>query len=324
MKFPLTIIFLLITPFLFAQVNLVPNPSFEQFDTCPNYFVQFDNYVKLWFNPSMGNPDYYNSCSSFMNVPSNYMGFQSAKSGVGYAGLYFYYPLNYREYIEIQLLDSLTSGTKYYISFWAALCDSCNISTDRLSLAISNDSLLNDTTVLLYFTPQINNPIGNYIIDRTNWVKISGTYVAYGGERFLSIGNFNTDSNTNIFSVTGGGTTDPVYDAAYYYIDDVCVSIDSLTCYEPVAILENNSKSNSINIFPNPATNELNLDCALTDKSYFELFDMLGAKRKVVTLDIGSQTKRIDLTGIDSGLYFYSVVDWKGNRIKTGKLVVIK
>src|SRR5271157_5345469 len=80
---------------LHAQ-NLVPNPSFEQYDTCPNSSGQI-NYAKYWFQGGPGNPDYFNICSSTLpypgnqfSVPQNAWGYQFAYEGNAYCGEYSY------------------------------------------------------------------------------------------------------------------------------------------------------------------------------------------------------------------------------------------
>jgi hypothetical protein len=43
--------------------NLVPNGSFEQYDTCPtNVNGTSLQYANSWVNPNAGTPDYYNAC----------------------------------------------------------------------------------------------------------------------------------------------------------------------------------------------------------------------------------------------------------------------
>ena len=321
MKIHLTIIFLLITPFLFAQVNLVPNPSFEEYTVCPDAASEI-NYAVSWYS-STTSCDLYNSCSSSadVSVPDNSMGTQEplGTNCKGYAGIFTYIEnLNYREYIYAKLDSQLLIGKKYYISFYVSLADDINCGIDKIGILLTTNQLIYGTTIINNFVNYSQVRAPSPITDRINWIKISGSFVADSNYDYVNIGNFYSNENTDAIKLDNLNCT------SYYFIDDICVSTDSLTCYEPDAILENNSKSNSVNIFPNPATDELTIDCALTDKSYFELFDLIGAKRKAVMLDCGSQTKRIDLTDIDSGLYFYSVVDRKGNRIKTGKLIVIK
>jgi len=326
MKFHLTIIFLLITPFLFAQVNLVPNPSFENYTVCPNNMSQFD-YVSGWVSYTISS-DYYNACNNnihSVSVPKNCIGYQKAADGNAYAGLQIYNSIlsisPYREIIGCQLINSLVVNQKYYLSFKVNAADQNEIYTNNIGMMFSNKSFIHiypdwpfDSVFIKNFSHLHSI---NVITDTANWTTIKGTFIADSAYKYLMIGNFYDDNHTVII---GGGSAAEVY----YLIDEICVSTDSLTCNQPDAVAEINSINEKFNVYPNPATNELTIDCDLTDKSYFELYDVIGAKRKTVALDCGSQTKRIDLTDIDSGLYFYSVVDRKGNRIKTGKLVVIK
>ncbi|MEX2379920.1 MAG: gliding motility-associated C-terminal domain-containing protein [Vicingaceae bacterium] len=55
------------------------------------------------------------------------------------------------------------------------------------------------------------------IIDTSGWVKIEGIYLAEGGEQYLTIGNFNDDTNTS-YHIFNNNATIP---SSYYYIDDV-------------------------------------------------------------------------------------------------------
>ena len=58
--------FLFFASQLKAQVNLVPNPSFEEYDTCPDLLDRVQ-YATHWMN--FGNsPDYYNSCSVLTDI----------------------------------------------------------------------------------------------------------------------------------------------------------------------------------------------------------------------------------------------------------------
>lgn len=64
---------------MFAQVNLVPNPSFEDTVSCPNYANQIDKAVG--WHASRNTPDYFNGCdwlTSNQSVPNNFRGYQYA------------------------------------------------------------------------------------------------------------------------------------------------------------------------------------------------------------------------------------------------------
>ena len=100
---------------LIGQYNLVPNPSFEIFDTCPTNGNQLYRTIN-WINPIFNStPDYLNMCNAFgWGVPSNIYGDEPAHSGVAYSsiitgGINPSNPIfnNYREYMETELMDSL-------------------------------------------------------------------------------------------------------------------------------------------------------------------------------------------------------------------------
>jgi len=127
----LTIFILKKSSFVIAQINLVPNFSFEQNDTCPNTEDQIQ-YALGWAkyscnSPYISTPDYYNICSpdTLMGIPKSSTGFQNAhRNCTAYAGLVSYsipgWP-NYREHIGIQLSSPLTIGQKYFLSFYTVM-----------------------------------------------------------------------------------------------------------------------------------------------------------------------------------------------------------
>jgi len=121
---------------------------------------------------------------------------------------------------------------------------------------------------LLPYTPQINY-LGSPITDTLNWILISGSYTALGGEKYITIGNFNSDSNTStaVVNPTGSGGTE-----AYYYIDDVYVG----TCdtIKPPVIVSSLSvpnvftpNSDGINdVFKIQGSNIQTLTCSIYDR----------------------------------------------------------
>ncbi|MCE9539031.1 MAG: hypothetical protein K8R85_07425 [Bacteroidetes bacterium] len=75
--------------FLNAQ-NLVPNPSFEQYSSCPNTECGI-SLAAGWYSAGY-TPDYYNSCGSpsgpfEFGVPQNAVGYQHPASGNAYVGI---------------------------------------------------------------------------------------------------------------------------------------------------------------------------------------------------------------------------------------------
>jgi OOP family OmpA-OmpF porin len=167
-----------------GQVNFVPNPSFEQYNTCPDLSSHIGD-ADYWFNPSSHSPDYFNFCSpnTYYWVPINFFGSQIANTGDAYAGIGAACYNGTREYIAIRLIDSLVAGKKYYIEFFVSLSDSSNYATDDIGMYFSNDSISISTIDSLGFIPQIQNQQGFFLIDKINWVKIQGHYIAGGGKR---------------------------------------------------------------------------------------------------------------------------------------------
>ncbi|NTW31801.1 MAG: gliding motility-associated C-terminal domain-containing protein [Bacteroidetes bacterium] len=222
---------------LYAQ-NLVPNGNFEDYYNCIRvvdgpYYPVF-NSLKNWITPTMASPDYDNKCypdaDSLCHVPQNIFGYQFPKSGDGYIDIdcFSLNPLNYREYIEVELLSSLLQDKKYCIKFYISLSDSSDLATDDIGVYFSDTLIYSPTISHLPFTPQIINLQGNYLADKVNWVLMSWEYIAKGGEKYITIGNFFDDDNTNIIHVTGGSNS--YIKEAIYYIDDVSVTLieDSL------------------------------------------------------------------------------------------------
>lgn len=89
-------------------------------------------------------------------------------------------------------------------------------STWAPQLLFSDTAISSSNFTNFSFAPQINP--GSIVYDTTNWILISAVYIAQGGERYITLGNFFSDSTTPNYS-TGVN----IYPAAYYYIDDVSV-----------------------------------------------------------------------------------------------------
>lgn len=226
------ILFFLINPLdIFAQINLVPNSDFEAHDTFCNTGAIF--LTPPWQSPSGGSPEYFNSCTTMQpdySVPQNIWGYQYAHSGSGYAffGTHVNNPLwpNYREYIQVKLNDSLKENKKYFVKFFVCLADSSSYAVYRTGLYFSDTAIsknITDDSPFSQFTPQIENPVGNFITDKENWTLISGIYIAHEGEQYITIGNFYDDANTDTIYLSDGAISQMKYSG--FYIDDVSVTL---------------------------------------------------------------------------------------------------
>jgi hypothetical protein len=215
----------LLLPSAAGAVNLVPNPSFESYVSCPTGYSQFYQTVS-WNEPNAGTSDLFNACSPggfpSVNVPANTSGYQNALTGVGYAGIIPYSAApDYREYVQAQLSSPLVNGNTYLVSFWVSLGDTSSIAIDRLGahFPVGQIGPLGSNTTLLV-TPQVESPANVFLTNSTGWTQISGTFVAAGGESHIVIGSFRDDASTN---TVPGPSNWP--GGSYYYIDDVSVEL---------------------------------------------------------------------------------------------------
>lgn len=220
--------------------NLVYNGSFEIYDSCPTSLGQI-YYSNNWFQPyavngnvtEFSSSDYFNSCSSIVNSFQNSQGHQIPLNGNAYAGVICFGPGldSYREYIETKLISTLKNNYIYCVEFYVSLADTSSYSMNRVGVYFSADSMLLNHTIpastppfLLSYKPQVENDSAIILNDKANWVKISGSIVAQGGERYITLGNFYDNASTTMQTETGNASY------AYYYVDDVSVILcDSIT-----------------------------------------------------------------------------------------------
>jgi hypothetical protein len=374
-----------------AQLNLVPNPSFELNNNCPTkpggtYFcLAYDtvhpppacfDYLSLssYFDSTMigwtsyrETPDYYNACASGthpdVGVPNNILGTQASYNGNAYIGIvtynvpmlekkfiydslgsavwdttinhYIYKPvwdttfnryafrfdsLLSREIIGTKLDSVLTIGTKYFVTFWA-----CRVKNHDVNLSYkgANNKLgMKFSTVpYSYWNPV---PIDNYaqvyidsiVSDSVAWTRISGSFIADSGYGYISIGNFFDGNNTSAIDVIDTFPF-PVAYKPYYYIDDVCVSSDSLTCYRlPNGISSQQSKE-KINVYPNPFNNIINIEASDQQLNEIRIYDPIS---KLIFKEQFTKSLAINTQAFNNGLYFYYIVN-KNGFVKSGKII---
>lgn len=205
--------------------NLVINPSFENIAACPDNFEQIENSLS-WNSPTNSAADYFHECdqTNTVGIPANGIGFQSARTGSAYAGVQVYTTStanpNYREYLQTELIAPLIADSTYFVSMYVSPADNLDdCFTDAIGFYFSEVLLDENQESVLNVTPQVRNMEGNFLTDKGNWLLISGTFVANGGESHLIIGNFLDDAQTQEFAACGSDA------AAYYYIEDVSVEL---------------------------------------------------------------------------------------------------
>jgi gliding motility-associated-like protein len=219
---------------LFASIgfsqNLVPNPSFEIFTFCPTMFNTGQPLQCVpWISATPGTSDYFNACApenppmNSVNVPNNFIGQQAAHTGVAYAGGFHQYIFPYREYLQAPLLQPLVAGEYYYFSMFVSLADFGTCGIEHLGAYFSVTPPPPNGVLWLNVTPQVESQIG-YVSNYDGWTLIDGCFFAAGGEAYITIGNFNNDTETMGDPLCTGGNEQ----ITYYYVDDVSLSVTTL------------------------------------------------------------------------------------------------
>jgi gliding motility-associated-like protein len=256
--------YLLINLFNYGQINLVSNPSFEDtIGDCQSQMAitTLGSSVKNWYtNYYSSSADYYNTCANAISypnictIPYNSRCYQNAHLGDAYMGLYEFGIVNSNDssymvvdYISVKLKETLKPNTCYYGEFYTSLGDISQVAINQISMLIAQNTFSSSSLSIFTNTtqPQIQWDTTQIFTDTLNWVKISGKFIAQGGEQYLTIGNFRDGTHLKKQSVNSGFV--PGYGSwpnrffTYILIDDVSL-------YElPTPHLQ----SNAITICPN-------------------------------------------------------------------------
>lgn len=300
-----------------AQGNLVPNPSFEDTLRCPTSINQ--SLTTVSWSSYGGTSDYFNTCAlpppSSVGVPKNIFGYQVPATGNAYCGLITFMKegTNVREHIGAELITPLVKGTKYYVSFKTVMAVggafSVNIAANNIGIKF-----------LMQPLPAFNNgPVFNsahifatsVITDSTNWTTVSGSFVADTNYKYIACGNFFNDAATSTVSI------DSPEEQAYYFVDDIRVSVDSLE--EVVTELVHEAPAKNVRIYPNPATKFVLVDTDdETGPSEVKIVNLMG--ELLLRRTVSGGPGKVDLNGIAPGVYYVNIVS--GNTERFFKLLI--
>lgn len=299
MKYRLLFLLLLLTGSFCRAQNLVPNPSFEDFNYCPHYTD--DRYAWQFWTSFGGTPDVFNICSdSIGGVPVNFPGKQIPATGNSYGGLIIvcadFNP--WHEYLAVPFTDFLVEGVKYFVSIKVSLADCSSHASNNLGIGFSTDSFPQSSYTLLF-----NDTLTSYlkinsqaiITDSMNWTTISGSFTADSAYKYLVIGNFTGYRSTNTIALGNNC----LYETAYYYIDDVCVTSDSTGCDFSTGTKYN---SLSFNAYPNPASERVFISTDEYESLEYSLISLLGDRIKIVKSE-----SYIDVSDVPAGVYILEI-----------------
>jgi hypothetical protein len=257
--FRVSLIIILLSTFSVSPAqNLVANPSFETVTGCGGNGQMPQ--ATGWNVPpgSITYADLYTTCASTgiscsdFNIYGSMAGCSNACQGNNYTGQIGYYTgcPNCREYLQRQLISPLVAGTTYNISFHTKLAPYARYAVNRMGMYLSAAAPAQPSSNQpIIVTPQIESGLVN---DKINWTLVSGTYVAAGGENYVTIGIHYNNASLTIFDFGSSASGCALASAAaYYLVDNVWIA--------PVAgglapVCAPNS-SNCINSLPVELTN---------------------------------------------------------------------
>ena len=147
-----------------------------------------------------------------------------------------------------------------------------------------------------------NSPLfytNSIISDTINWITISGSFIADSAYQYLMIGNFFDDANTTV--VNNG-----IGPYAYYLIDDVCLSTDSLLCANFSATVEENNIKNQFTFYPNPANSFVTIGNNSHITFDIEIYNALG-QRLYEEKNTTTNAKTIDTSPFNNGILFINI-----------------
>lgn len=236
--------------------NLVPNPGFELYRMRPCHRPSnspeslknnnVNRYVLNWYTPTSGTSDILYAdtlieCSASLarlEVGSMHDG----KMCAGIALSAFSHLANnsfpederveYREYLQVKLVNALKVGRVYRVEFFVRGITRVGLLSNNMSALFSTDSVLrrNSFGERIKASPQVveRNILGN----DDGWQKISRCFVADSAYQFLTIGNFLSDLETSFQKTSWNVSIGP-----YYLIDDVSVVETDIAFMPPTGFL---------------------------------------------------------------------------------------
>jgi hypothetical protein len=264
--------------------NLIPDPSFEDTLQIVDYFTQ--RCLKQWKNLDTNRilacrSGYMsiNNLDPTLSLPSNNYCNQKPKSGLGVVVLSFQYNnlvSDLKSITRTKLKSRLMAGKTYCLKINAVFAErSPSYITDGLQLYFDNGGL--DTMISIRndsssYYPQVVPQLSltQVLTDTINWNLLMGSFVAYGNEEYLTIGNFKSDSSTTKIVINSSTLNDP---GSALLIDDVSVYPIDLTNWLP------------------PTFNYVLGDSALIGLPNYETPDAKWYTYNMQLIDSGSQIK---------------------------------
>lgn len=250
--------------------NLVPNPGFEETDSCwlgVGIFPQGAGPTH-WYSANV-TPDHFMSCLPYGGInslPFNFLTFQYPFEGANCAGLITYHTdgsTEQREWLMVPLLEPMVPGQTYHCSFRANAAFGGTGPYPQIWLANSHVGMLFTTYERQWtwgdpYPSPLNTAHIDYpqiLSDTVGWTLVGGSFVADSAYTYLMIGNFFSNALTDTLHFADPNSVFPWYPWGYTMIDAVCVAPSPEACDAGQGV--HGSTDMAPVIFPNPASDRL-------------------------------------------------------------------
>ena len=177
-----------------AQVNKIPNPSFDNVEKKVKAPGQLTLALE-WYSPE-GTPeaDLYEvgAKKQTISVPLNVRGRCETKEGEHYAGFMAYSERedSPRTYLQTKLPKKLVEGKRYCLKMHVQLSDISKYAVDNIGMFVGAKAIKAKDIEAYDISPQLTHS-GNLIVeDMFDWVEVCQPFTADGTERYVTIGNF--------------------------------------------------------------------------------------------------------------------------------------
>jgi len=318
LKFRIIVLLLVLYKAQVSAQNLVPNPGFEIFDTCPSAVSQI-RYAVPWFQPSLATPDFYHSCgagSSPVAGPVNCDGQFHTHSGIGMAGFITLIQgapqgspnYHYNEYVAAELTTTLIANATYYVLFYVRSNPNTDYATSSIGAYFTSVKMTKQNVDTFNVIPQVSNPASNFIAQRATWTKIQGSFKAAGGEKYIYIGNFRGNISgyfqslpiNTVVPCPGPGTN------SYYFVDDICVSPSPNYC-TIFAGIEKNDPGLLIGIYPNPVADKVKIIHMRSENIRSLMLKNIQGSEVIKQAKIDNSEYILDVSDLERGIYILTI-----------------
>ncbi|MDQ3049801.1 MAG: T9SS type A sorting domain-containing protein [Bacteroidota bacterium] len=181
------------------------------------------------------------------------------------------------------------------------------------------------------YNPSNPVPIDNFahvnystiLNDSINWTQITGSVIADSAYNYIIIGNFFDEINTDTINYSCAACINTL---SYYLIDDVCISLDSLTCYGGfdslpcITNINNLSIEREIKVFPNPYNENITVKLLNFLNAEIIVYNIFGERILFLTPE-KLEMITLSLAPLPKGIYFLKL-NMKENNNSFSKTII--